>query len=181
VCVIGSADVGGPLWVSTQLAELEIAAPFVGGKIEMATAEQGKAAQVLCSLEQKRPFAGKAKVQLLGLPPNTSAAEREITSSDGKVVFDVRTDAKSPVGPHNSLFCAVTMMKEGEPITQSIAAGGVLRIDAPSPAPVAAAGAPPTPPAPTTAPTVPLSRLQKLRNDQAARMPQPQSVGKEVR
>jgi len=68
--------------------------------------------------------------------------------------------------------------------TQSIAAGGVLRIDAPSPAPVAAAGAPPTPPAPTTAPTAPvapLSRLQKLRNDQAARMPQPQSVGKEVR
>src|SRR5439155_25454099 len=86
VCVIGTADVGGPLWVSTQLAELEIATPFIAGKLEMATAEQGKVAQVLCSLEQKRPFQGKAKVQLLGLPPNTSAAEKEITSSDGKLV-----------------------------------------------------------------------------------------------
>src|SRR5207244_1901588 len=118
VCVIGSADAGGPLWVSTQLAELEIAPPFIGGKLEMATAEQGKPAQVLCNLEQKRPFAGKAKVQLVGLPPNTSAAEREITSSDGKVVFDVQTDAKSPVGSHNSLFCVVTITKDGEPIVQ---------------------------------------------------------------
>src|SRR4029079_6870097 len=72
VCVIGSADIGGALWVSTQLAELEIAPPFVGGKLEMATAEQGKTVQVLCNLEQKRPFEGKATVQLLGLPPNTS-------------------------------------------------------------------------------------------------------------
>jgi hypothetical protein len=165
ICVIGSADAGGPLWVSTQLAELEIATPFIAGKLEMATAEQGKAAQVLCNLEQKRPFEGKAKVQLLGLPPNTSAVEKEITSSDSKVVFDVQTDAKSPVGSHNSLFCTVTVTKDGEPIAQSIAGGGVLRIDAP--APVAAAAAPATPP--TTAPAAPLSRLQKLRLEQAAR------------
>jgi hypothetical protein len=177
VCVIGSADVGGPLWVSTQLAELKIAPPFVGGKIEMATAEQGKTAQVLCNLEQKRPFEGKAKVQLLGLPPNTSAADREIAASDGKVVFDVQTDSKSPVGSHNSLFCTVTVTKEGEPIVESIAGGGVLRIDAPT-TPVAAAA----PPSPTTAPAAPpLSRLQKLRMEQAARMPPPAADGKEAR
>jgi hypothetical protein len=173
VCVIGSADADGPLWVSTQLAELEVATPFIAGKIEMATAEQGKAAQVLCNLEQKRPFEGKAKVQLLGLPPNTTAAEKEITSSDSKVVFDVQTDAKSPAGSHNSLFCIVTVTKDGEPIAQSIAGGGVLRIDAPAPAQVAAAAAPaPATPPPTTAPA-PLSRLQKLRMDQAARTSQP--------
>jgi hypothetical protein len=89
------------------------------------------------------------------------------------VVFDVQTDAKSPVGSHNSLFCIVTVTRDGEPIAQSIAGGGVLRIDAPPPAPVAAAAAP-APPAPTTAPAAaPLSRLQKLRMEQAARMPQP--------
>jgi hypothetical protein len=174
VCVIGSADRGGPLWVSTQLAELEVATPFVAGKLEMATAEQGKSAQVLCNLEQKRPFEGKAKVQLLGLPPNTSAGEKEINASDAKVVFDVQTDAKSPVGSHNSLFCTVTVTKEGEPIVQSIAGGGVLRIDPPPPAPVAAAAAvAPATSAATTAPAAPLSRLQKLRVEQAARSPQP--------
>src|SRR4029079_496130 len=99
------------------------------------------------------------KVQLLGLPPNTSAAERAITSADTKIVFDVQTDAKSPPGQHNSLFCAVTVIKNGEPIVHSIGAGGVLRIDPPSPAPVAAAVAPA---APTTAPAAPLSRLQQL-------------------
>jgi hypothetical protein len=176
VCVIGSADVGGPLWVSTQLAELEIAAPFVGGKLEMATAEQGKPAQVLCNLDQKRPFEGKAKVQLLGLPPNTSTTEREISASDSKVIFDVQTDGKSPIGSHNSLFCVVTLTKDGEPIAHSIAGGGVLRIDAPGAPVVAAAKTAPAPP-PTTAP---LSRLEKLRMEQAAQM-SAASDGKESR
>ena len=167
VCVIGSADVGGPLWVSTQLAELEIAPPFVGGKLEMATAEQGKVAQVLCTLEQKRAFDGKASVQLVGLPPNASAAPREIATSDARVIFDVQTDAKSPVGSHNTLFCVVTVTKDGEPIAQSIAGGGVLRIDAP---PVAPASAAPVPaPSPTAAAPVPVSRLQKLRMEQEAK------------
>jgi hypothetical protein len=164
--VSGSAAGGGPLWVSTQLAELEIAPPFVGGKLEMATAEQGKPAQVLCSLEQKRPFDGKATVQLLGLPPNTSAPPRAIASSDKSVVFDVKTDGKSPIGSHNSLFCVATVTKDGEPIVQSIAGGGVLRIDAPPPAPAPAAATPTSAPS-VAAAAAPLSRLQKLRAEKA--------------
>ncbi|MEO6436311.1 MAG: peptidase, partial [Tepidisphaeraceae bacterium] len=172
VCVIGSSDSGGPLWVSSQMAELEIAPPFLAGKIEMAAAEQGKPAQVLCSLEQKAPFEGKAQVQLLGLPPNTSAAPKEITAKDAKIVFDVQTDAKSPTGQHNSLFCSVTVTKDGEPIAQSIAPGGVLRIDAPPPAPTTAPAVVAAAPPPTTAPAVPLSRLEKLRQDQLQRAKQ---------
>ena len=115
------------------------------------------------------PFEGKAQVQLLGLPPNTSAAPKEITAKDTKVVFDVQTDAKSPTGQHNSLFCTATLTKGGEPINQTVASGGVLRIDAPPPAPttapaVAVAAAPPV-----AAPAAPLSRLEKLRQDQAQR------------
>src|SRR5207248_2466775 len=139
----------------------------VVGKIEMAAAEQGKPAQVLCNFEQKSPFEGKAKVQLVGLPANTSAAEREIASSDLKLVFDVQTNAKSPTGQHNSLFCVVTVMKNGEPIVHNTAQGGVIRIDAPPPAPAAPVAAAPA--SPTTAPAAPLSRLQKLRMEQAAR------------
>jgi hypothetical protein len=168
VCVIGSAESGGPLWVSSQLAELEIAPPFVTGKIEMATAEQGKPAQVLCNIEQKTAFEGTAKVELLGLPPKTSSTAKEITAKDAKVIFDVKTEATSPTGQHNALFCTVTVMRSGEPMVQGIAAGGVLRIDAPPPAP-AVAVAPPPPAAPTTAPAAPLSRLEKLRQDQAKR------------
>src|SRR5205085_8490760 len=42
-CVLGTATVGnGPVWVSSQLATLEIAAPFVAFNLERAASEQGK-------------------------------------------------------------------------------------------------------------------------------------------
>jgi hypothetical protein len=178
VCVLGSAEAGGAVWVSSPLTELEVAPPLVTMKIEMTAAEQGKAATVLCNVEQKTPFAGKAKAQLLGLPPNATAGDVEFTSSDAKVVFDVKTDAKTPAGQHASLFCSVTVSKDGESIVQSAGQGGVLRVDPPAPAPAAAAAA-----APATAPAVvaaaaakpgadqkPLSRLEKLRLEQAQRV-----------
>ena len=164
VCVLGSSDAGGTVWVSTPLAELEIAPPVVTGKIEMAAGERGETIQVLCALDQKTPFEGKAKIELLGLPPNTSCEPKEITSADKQVVFDVKTDAKSPTGQHKSLLCSLTVKLAGEEIKQTLGNGGVLRIDTPSPAAAAKVAA-----APTTAPAKPLSRLEKLRQEQAAR------------
>jgi hypothetical protein len=161
IVVNGVADVNGPLWSSTQLAQLEIAPPIVNGKIEMTATEQGKPAQVLCNLDPKTPFDGIAKVQLLGLPPNCTTTEKQITAKDEKVLFDVSTTEKSPTGQHNSLFCVITVMKDGEPITQTIAGGGVLRIDKPSATPSAVAK--------TTPSKGPVSRLEKLRQEQAAK------------
>jgi hypothetical protein len=163
IVVNGVADVNGPLWSSTQLATLEIAPPILNGKLEMAATEQGKPAQVLCTLEPKTPFDGNAKIQLLGLPPNCSTKEKEITAKDDKVLFDVDTTDKSPAGQHKSLFCAVTVMKNGEPITQTFAGGGVLRIDKPSAAPSASV-------AKATPSKGPVSRLEKLRQEQAEKL-----------
>jgi hypothetical protein len=162
IVVRGMADVNGPLWSSTQLAQLEIAPPIINGKLEMAATEQGKPAQVLCTLDTKTPFEGPATVRLLGLPPNCTAAEQQITAKDDKVLFDVDTTEKSPPGQHKSLVAVLTVMKGGEPITQTIAGGGVLRIDKPSAAPSAVAK--------TTSPkAAPVSRLEKLRQEQAAK------------
>jgi hypothetical protein len=160
ICVIGNADLNGATWVASPFAELDVAPPFLTAKIEMTAAEQGETAPVLINLDQKTPFDGKAKVKLVGLPPNaTTAPELEITAADKSVVFDVAAAAKTPVGQHNTLFCVVTVMKDGEPIVHNIGQGGVLRVDPPSPAQTAAAVA-----APTTKPTTkPLSRLEKLR------------------
>ena len=166
VCVLGSADVGGPVWVSTQLADLEVAPPILVGKIEMAAGERGETIQVLCALDQKTPFEGKGKIELLGLPPNTSCEPREIASADKQVVFEVKTNEKSPTGQHKSLLCSVTVPMAGEEVKQTLGNGGVLRIDAPAPA---APAAPKVAAAPTTAPAKPLSRLEKLRQEQAAR------------
>ena len=169
VCVLGSADANGAVWVSTQLADLEVAPPMVAGTIEMAAGQRGQPIEVLCKLEQKKPFDGKAKIELLGLPPNTSAEAKEITLSDTEVVFEVQTQEKSPLGQHKSLLCAVTVTHEGEPVRHSIAGGGVLRIDAPPAQPAAAPVAAATQSPAEKKPAKPLSRLEKLRLEQAQR------------
>jgi hypothetical protein len=159
------------VWVSSQLAELEIAPPVVMGKIEMAATEQGKPAPVLCKLTPGTKFDGKAKLQLVGLPPNTTANELEISAADTQAVFEVKVDAKTPAGQHNQLACLLTLMKDGEPIVQTVSSGGVLRVDPPPPPkpdqPAAAAPQPPA--APEKAPEKVLSRLEKLRLEQAAK------------
>ena len=166
----GSVPAAGPVWVSSQLAELEVAPPVVTGKIEMAATEQGKPAPVLCKLESKMKFDGKAKLQLLGLPPNASANELEISATDAQAVFNVNVDAKTPAGQHNQLAAIVTVMKDGEPIVQTVASGGVLRVDPPPPPKAdAPKEAPKQAAAPAKAPEKVLSRLEKLRQEQAAR------------
>ena len=128
--IVGSADTGkGVVWVSTQLADLEIIPPFVGGQIARAFAEQGDKTVVTVKLQQKTPFDGKAKVQLLGLPNKCTAAEREITKDDTEVQFEVQSDKTTPVARHTSLFCQAAIPQNGEVILQNFAQGGNLRID----------------------------------------------------
>jgi len=169
----GSVPAAGPVWVSSQLADLEIAPPLVVGKIEMAATEQGKPAPVLCKLDPKTKFEGKAKLQLVGLPPNTTSNELEISAADTQAVFNVDVTAKTPPGQHNQLAAILTLVKDGEPIIQTVSSGGVLRVDPPpppkanepKPAPQQAAAAKP----PEKAPEKVLSRLEKLRLEQAAK------------
>jgi hypothetical protein len=97
-----------------------------------------------------------------------------LTKDSAEVVFPVTTEMGSPVGQHATLFCQITVTQNGEPIVHNLGHGGVLRIDAPPPpkpdqpaAPAAAAAAPP--PA-NPMPEVRLTRLQKLRLEQAERL-----------
>jgi hypothetical protein len=131
VAVLGSADIKGAVWVSTQLAKLQIAEPFLAAKFDMASIEQGKSGKIVCKLEQKSKFEGKAKIELRGLPAGVTAnpASKEITASDTEVSFDLTTSAKSPPGQHKNLLCQVTIMKDGEPVIQNVGQGGILRID----------------------------------------------------
>lgn len=167
ICVTGSSDVGGPLWVSTQLVDLTVAKPYLGGKMQMAAVEQSTTSQVVCELTQNVKFEGKAKLELLGLPANTTAEAREVTAEDTKVIFDVVAAPKAMPGQSSSLFVQATIKKEGEDVVQSLAKGGVIRVD---PARVAATTKPAqTASAPPPAPVVPkiMSRLEKLRLEQA--------------
>ena len=132
--VVATATVkGGAAHVSSQLAELEIAAPFLAGKIDLTKVERGQTAKLVCTLEQKNPFAGTAVARLVGLPANTTASDVEITQDSTAATFEIVTTDKSPLGSHKNIFCSVTLTRDGEPITHLIAQGSVLRIDAARP------------------------------------------------
>src|SRR5258708_13259619 len=101
IAVAASAKVqGATVWVSSQLAKLDIAPPFLQGKFDLTTTERGKPARVVCKLEQKIPFEGKATVKLMGLPASASAPDREITKDAKEAAFDLTTDTKPPAGPN---------------------------------------------------------------------------------
>ena len=130
VCVVGSADIGkGPVWISTQLVDLKVAAPFIAGKISRTYVDQGDTSTLKVALEQKVPFEGKAKIALMGLPQGVTAEPREITKDDKEVEFTLKAAPDAAAGQHRALFCQFTLTEHGEPMTSSFAQGGVLRVD----------------------------------------------------
>ncbi|HEX8296334.1 MAG TPA: hypothetical protein VF593_08540, partial [Chthoniobacteraceae bacterium] len=130
LCVVGSADFGkGGTWFSTQLVEIEVAAAYLGGKIARTFVDQGDSSTVTVKLEQKLPFEGKAKLQLLGLPPNTTAEPQEVSKDDAEVKFTVKAEKGAPAGQHKQLFCQFSLTRDGEQMTSSFGNGGILRID----------------------------------------------------
>ena len=129
IAVIGHGTVdGGEVYVSSQLAGLEVTSPFVAGKIQTLVANPGKPATLTVDLQQLKPFAGPAKIRLMGLPEKITALEKEITKENQKISFNLTVDPKCATGSFKNLFCAVDVVQDGQVISQSIAAGGILRI-----------------------------------------------------
>lgn len=160
--VIGAAEIDGQAWVSSQLADLDIADRYVSFDVKRAACDQSQVAQVLCVITHNTPFEGNAKAELLGLPPGATADPVEFTHGTAEIAFQVKTTEGTPVGSHKSLFCQVSITQNGEPIVGTVGASE-LQVNAPP----AAAPAPPTeaakPAEPAAAPPKPLSRLEQLR------------------
>ena len=129
IAVIGHATVdGGEVYVSTQLAALEVDSPFLTGKIQTLVVNPGKPAMLNVDLQQLKPFEGKAKIRLQGLPDKVTAPEKEITKDDQKFSFELTVNPDCTPGSFRNLFCAVDVMQDGQVIPQDIAANGILRI-----------------------------------------------------
>ena len=168
IAVLGEATVGnGPVLVSSQLANLDIAEPFVSFAFNGAACEQGQETDVVIKVTHNKPFEGEAAVELLGLPFEVATQPGKLTKDAGELVFHVKTTAKSPAGRHKTLLCRATVMANGEPIVHGLGTGE-LRIDVPLPP--KANEPPPMPmpmPAVAAAPEKPpekrLTRLEQLR------------------
>jgi hypothetical protein len=119
----------GPVFISTQLIEIEVAPPFVSGSFVRTFVDQGDEGSVTLKLTQKVPFEGKAKVTVVSLPNGVTAEEREITKEDAEVRFPLKAAADAQPGQHKQLIAQFTLIKDGEPMTNSVAGGGILRVD----------------------------------------------------
>lgn len=161
----------GPVMVSSQLANLTIAQPYVNLTFQNATVEQGKETDLLVQVQKATDFEGEAQVTLLGLPNKATTEVKAITKDSTEVVYHIKTDPATPEGNHANLFCQVVITQNGEPIVHNLGTAA-LRVDkplppkpdAPKPMPVAEAT-----PKPAEAPPKPLSRLEQLRLEAAER------------
>jgi len=160
IAVMGKAQVGGgDIWVSSQLATLEVAQAFVQFAMDRAAGELGQSAQVVCKIQHTTPFEGTAKAHLFGLPNKVTAPELDLTNDTETLTFPISIDPQSPVGRHKGIGCQVVVTQNDEPITQNVGSTE-LRIDPASPAkpdkkPSQSGGA--------GAQVQQLSRLEKLR------------------
>ena len=148
--VIGVSSFKGPAWTSTQMAELEIAEPFVTAELPRVSIEQGQSSQLICKFNQLKPFEGEATAEIVGIPANIVIdTPKKFTKETKELVFNVQTNEKSPIGKHGGLFCRVTITQNGEPIV-SRAGNAVLQLNKPKPPKkppvVAAKPVPKTPP-----------------------------------
>ena len=134
-CIVGTADFGkGPTWISTQLFDLEVAPPFVTGTIVRTFIDQGGDGSMTVKLDQKIAFDGKAKIALIGLPQGVTSEEREITKGDTEVKFPLKATATAQVGQAKTIFASFTLVRDGDTMTNTIASGGILRVDKATPA-----------------------------------------------
>ena len=158
----------GRLTVSSRLAKLTVASPFLAIKLEPASVEQGRDVLLAAKLETAAGFPGEAKVTLLGLPNKVTTEPAIITSDTTEFAFRLKTDPSTPPGESKSLFCEVVITRDGEPIVHHLGSG-CLRIDAPLTPKKDAPAVAPAPSGTAEAPARPLSRLERLRLEKKER------------
>ncbi len=169
MCVTGVGDAGtGPIEQSTALSELEIAPPFVRFLAEATSVERGAATSLSIAVEKLAGFAGTAEIELVGLPPATSAPIATLDADHPTISFAIQTTPESPIGRHRGLFCIARFHTDRGLVVHRLPAAE-LRIDEPLPT-TAAAPPPPPPPVASEAPVERVeTRLEKLRRETAER------------
>lgn len=178
IAVMGTATVGnGPILVSSQLANLEVAEPYLSFAFNAAAVEQGKATELVINVTKNKEFAGPATVQLVGLPNEVTTEQREITQDTTELIFNIATTMNSPEGRHQTLLCLAVVTANGEPIAHTLGTGE-LRIDAPLPPKVDAPPMPePTPMPEAVAEAPPMKRLTRLEQLRLEREQAKQQAG----
>ena len=157
---------GGSFLAASEFVDLKIEEPYVSLKINMPAIQRGEDGQMLCNLSIRRPFEGKAKLELRGLPPFSSTEPIEFDANSSEVQFPIKVEDQARAGITKNLFCFAKVPFNGKLITHTVGQGGQIRLDNPPPkpkAPQTATAAKPKPTAKAAPKEKPLSRLEQLR------------------
>ena len=125
--------------VASALTPLKVAEPYITMTLDLAATEQGKSTSMIAKIETPHAFEGAAAVELLGLPLGATCPALTFTKDQTALTFPITVAAAAKIGKHNGLFCRVKVPAHGTTILHQTAINSTLRIDAPSPAPVAKA------------------------------------------
>lgn len=180
ITVLATYDTGrGPVTIASEFVNLEVTDSFFEFQFNKTVAEQGKSADILVGLKVKRPFEGKAEIEVLGLPPGTSSPAPKVPFAEGmeRLTYPLAIPMETRQGNYKTIVCRAVIQSEKGIITQTNGAGEV-QVDIPLPAPAAVAAAPMPMPQPAAAPAAPvekpLSRLEQLKQiRESARGKQP--------
>lgn len=122
----GAKTEAGEVRVSSPFVPLTVAEPFLNGKIDLATTVQGQDIILVCSLEQLRPFQGKAELTLENLPHQVTAQKVEFSAQDTSVQIPLTIPPEVRPGKSKNIFARVVVKEAGEPIPHQIAQGTIL-------------------------------------------------------
>jgi hypothetical protein len=144
-------------------APVSVEGPYFKLDFQQAVVEQGNDVPYVVKVEPLREFEGEAELKLVGLPANAVAEPLKLTRDQKELTFAVKAAADTPTGMNKNLLCEIRVPL-GEQSVSFTMGSGRLRVDPPSQAKPAA----PVAKAAESAPK-PVSRLEQLRQEQAAR------------
>lgn len=164
--LMATTDIGyGPIQVASEFFKLDIKEQLFTFEFAKTMAEQGKPVDVIVGVKLKRPVEGQIELEILGVPPGTTAtnAKQAIPADAERLAFKVEVPAETRAGNYKTIVFRGTVTSPQGVITQ-VNGNAEMQVDVPivavtpTPAPSPAAAAPP--PTPTTKP---LTRLEQLK------------------
>jgi hypothetical protein len=116
--------------VSSEVVTIEVAEPFVSLASEPQSVRRGERVAYRWAVKQLRPFEGRARVRMLGLPVGLSAVgpEPTIDATSTEVTAELEATDEALLGLVRGLGCDVRFDVNGEEISLRTGSG-TLRID----------------------------------------------------
>ena len=130
--VLATADVGGPLQTSSQLATLSVAEPYKQLSVDRARVTLAQTTEVLVKLEAKENFPGEGRVELRGLPRGVTSEALPMTAETSELRFTVMAAEDAHVGQHGGMHAWAEIPLEGG-VVRFRSPDQVLFVDKPLP------------------------------------------------